>query len=40
MPPAERRKALNSDEIKENFSPDEQKLVRESVGGGGSPDLF
>jgi hypothetical protein len=30
LPPAERRKALNGDELKQKFSPDEQQLVRDS----------
>jgi phage-related protein len=30
LPPGERRKALKSDELQQNFSPDEQQLVREA----------
>jgi len=30
LPPGERRKALKGDELKQNFSPDEQQLVREA----------
>jgi hypothetical protein len=33
LPPAERRKALEGDELKQNFSPDEQELVRDSFPG-------
>ncbi len=33
LPFAERRKALTGDEFKQNFSPDEQKLVRNSFPG-------
>ena len=29
MPPAERRKALYSEEFKQNYSPDEQELIRD-----------
>jgi hypothetical protein len=30
MPPRERRKALEGEELKQNFSPEEQQLVRGS----------
>lgn len=30
LPPPERRKALNGEDLKQNFSPEEQQLVRES----------
>jgi hypothetical protein len=33
LPPAERRKALTGEDLKQNFSPDEQQLVREAFPG-------
>jgi hypothetical protein len=33
LPPAERRKGLTGDDLKQNFSPDEQTLVREAFPG-------
>jgi hypothetical protein len=37
LPPAERRKALEGDELRQNFSPDEQQLVRDSFPGMKNP---
>jgi Protein of unknown function (DUF3106) len=38
MPPRDRRAALNAEELKQNFSPDEQKLVHDSFPFMKSPE--
>lgn len=33
LPPAERRRALNGEELNQNYAPDEQKLIRDAFPG-------
>ena len=37
LPPAQRKNRLDSPEVRQNFSPEEQQLLRESMG---QPDML